>query len=113
MPEGNETLLALDLKRGKPLWTGSRELRVFSEPALHDSRLYVNLPDTSILALDPRTGREAGRTTPAFGAVGPLLRGADCELGAAAAGGHGALRGKRSGGLGGSAPCPGCIRLLA
>ncbi|MCX4878844.1 PQQ-binding-like beta-propeller repeat protein [Streptomyces sp. NBC_00847] len=70
MPEGNETLLALDLKRGKPLWTGSRELRVFSEPALHDSRLYVNLPDTSILALDPRTGREAGRTTPAFGAVG-------------------------------------------
>ncbi|MCX5059397.1 PQQ-binding-like beta-propeller repeat protein [Streptomyces sp. NBC_00201] len=67
---GNETLLALDLKRGKPLWTSSRELRVFSEPSLHDGRLYVNLPDTSILALDPRTGREIGRTTPSFDTEG-------------------------------------------
>ena len=63
---GNETLLALDLKRGKPLWTSSRDLRVFSEPAFHDGRLYVTMPDTSILALDPRTGKEIGRTTPSF-----------------------------------------------
>jgi outer membrane protein assembly factor BamB len=67
---GNETLLALDLKRGKPLWTSSRELRVFSEPAIHDGRLYVNMPDTSILALDPRTGKEIGRTTPSFDTAG-------------------------------------------
>jgi outer membrane protein assembly factor BamB len=67
---GNETLLALDLQRGKPLWTSSRELRVFSEPALHDGRLYVTMPDTSILALDPRTGREIGRTAPAFDTEG-------------------------------------------
>ncbi|MEU9954491.1 serine/threonine-protein kinase [Streptomyces sp. NPDC050982] len=63
---GNETLLALDLKRGKPLWTSSRDLRVFSEPALHDGRLYVTMPDTSILALDPRTGKEIGRTASSF-----------------------------------------------
>ncbi|MGP4043859.1 protein kinase domain-containing protein [Streptomyces sp. 2A115] len=67
---GNETLLALDVKRGKPLWTSSRELRVFSEPAIHDGRLYVNLPDTSILALDPRTGKEIGRTAPSFDTQG-------------------------------------------
>lgn len=84
---GNETLLALDLKRGKPLWTSSRELRVFSEPAIHDGRLYVNMPDTSVLALDPRTGKEIGRTAPSFdtegrsfeeltpGSVPPLLVG--------------------------------------
>ncbi|MET7480372.1 PQQ-binding-like beta-propeller repeat protein [Streptomyces sp. NPDC005648] len=67
---GNETLLALDLKQGKPLWTSSRDLRVFSEPALHDGRLYVNLPNTAILALDPRTGREIGRTSPSFDTEG-------------------------------------------
>ncbi|MEU6142785.1 serine/threonine-protein kinase [Streptomyces sp. NPDC047081] len=67
---GNETLLALDLKRGKPLWTSSRDLRVFSEPSLHDGRLYVNLPDTSVIALDPRTGREIGRTAPSFDTEG-------------------------------------------
>ncbi|MEW2403291.1 serine/threonine-protein kinase [Streptomyces sp. NPDC046862] len=67
---GNETLLALDLKRGKPLWTSSRDLRVFSEPAIHDGRLYVNMPDTSILALDPRTGKEIGRTAPSFDTEG-------------------------------------------
>ncbi|MGI5460754.1 protein kinase domain-containing protein [Streptomyces sp. CA-249302] len=67
---GNETLLALDLKRGKPLWTSSRELRVFSEPSLHDGRLYVNMPDTSVIALDPGTGREIGRTKPSFDTEG-------------------------------------------
>ncbi|GAA4006117.1 serine/threonine-protein kinase [Streptomyces plumbiresistens] len=67
---GNETLLALDLKRGKPLWTSSRELRVFSEPAYHQGRLYVMMPDTSILALDPRTGKEIGRTAPSFDTEG-------------------------------------------
>ncbi|MEV5437513.1 PQQ-binding-like beta-propeller repeat protein [Streptomyces sp. NPDC052682] len=63
---GNETLLALDLKHGKPLWSSSRDLRIFSEPSLHDGRLYVVMPDTSVLALDPRTGREIGRTAPSF-----------------------------------------------
>jgi len=67
---GNETLLALDLKHGKPLWTSSRDLRIFSEPALHNGRLYVNLPNTSVLALDPRTGREIGRTAPSFDTEG-------------------------------------------
>ncbi|MDH6214031.1 protein kinase domain-containing protein [Streptomyces pseudovenezuelae] len=67
---GNETLLALDLTHGKPLWTSSRELRVFSEPAVHDGRLYVTMPDTSVLALDPRTGREIGRTDPSFDTSG-------------------------------------------
>ncbi|WP_367325031.1 PQQ-binding-like beta-propeller repeat protein [Streptomyces sp. HUAS ZL42] len=67
---GNETLLALDLKRGKPLWTSSRELRVFSEPAFHEGRLYVTMPDTGILALDPRTGKEIGRTAPSFDTQG-------------------------------------------
>lgn len=67
---GNETLLALDLKRGKPLWTSSRDLRVFSEPALHDGRLYVTMPNTSVLALDPRTGKEIGRTTSSFDTEG-------------------------------------------
>ncbi|MFJ6080077.1 PQQ-binding-like beta-propeller repeat protein [Streptomyces sp. NPDC092369] len=67
---GNETLLALDLTHGKPLWTSSRELRVFSEPAVHDGRLYVSMPDTSVLALDPRTGKEIGRTDPSFDTSG-------------------------------------------
>lgn len=67
---GNETLLALDVERGKPLWTSSRELRVFSEPAFHEGRLYVTMPDTSILALDPGTGKEIGRTTPSFDTQG-------------------------------------------
>ncbi|MFJ4784023.1 PQQ-binding-like beta-propeller repeat protein [Streptomyces sp. NPDC088794] len=67
---GNETLLALDLTQGKPLWTSSRELRVFSEPAVQDGRLYVTMPDTSVLALDPRTGKEIGRTDPSFDTSG-------------------------------------------
>jgi outer membrane protein assembly factor BamB len=67
---GNETLLALDVKRGKPLWSSSRDLRVFSEPAYHAGRLYVTMPDTSILALDPRTGKEIGRTAPSFDTAG-------------------------------------------
>ncbi|MGW3291989.1 protein kinase domain-containing protein [Streptomyces sp. NPDC001002] len=67
---GNETLLALDLTHGKPLWTSSRELRVFSEPAVQDGRLYVTMPDTSVLALDPRTGKEIGRTAPSFDTSG-------------------------------------------
>lgn len=67
---GNETLLALDVKRGKPLWSSSRDLRVFSEPAYHAGRLYVTMPDTSILALDPETGKEIGRTAPSFDTAG-------------------------------------------
>ncbi|RRR82345.1 serine/threonine-protein kinase [Streptomyces sp. RP5T] len=67
---GNETLLALDVKHGKPLWSSSRDLRVFSEPAYHDGRLYVTMPDTGIVALDPRTGREIGRTAPSFDTSG-------------------------------------------
>jgi len=67
---GNETLLALDVKRGKPLWTSSRDLRVFSEPAFHAGRLYVTMPDTSVLALDPDTGKEIGRTAPSFDTEG-------------------------------------------
>jgi outer membrane protein assembly factor BamB len=67
---GNEALLALDLKRGEPLWSSSRQLRVFSEPSLHKGRLYVNMPDTSVLALDPRTGKEIGRTDPSFDTEG-------------------------------------------
>lgn len=67
---GNETLLALDVKRGKPLWSSSRDLRVFSEPSYHDGRLYVTMPDTSVLALDPRTGKEIGRTSPSFDTAG-------------------------------------------
>jgi serine/threonine protein kinase/outer membrane protein assembly factor BamB len=67
---GNETLLAFDLERGKPLWSSSRELRVFSEPSFHEGRLYVAMPDTSILALDPRTGKEIGRTAPSFDTEG-------------------------------------------
>ncbi|MFF0096558.1 PQQ-binding-like beta-propeller repeat protein [Streptomyces canus] len=67
---GNETLLALDVKKGKPLWSSSRDLRVFSEPAYHAGRLYVTMPDTSILALDPRTGKEIGRTAPSFDTAG-------------------------------------------
>ncbi|MFF4029749.1 PQQ-binding-like beta-propeller repeat protein [Streptomyces sviceus] len=63
---GNETLLALDVKHGKPLWSSSRDLRVFSEPAYHAGRLYVTMPDTSIVALDPGTGKEIGRTAPSF-----------------------------------------------
>ncbi|MCX5259377.1 serine/threonine-protein kinase [Streptomyces canus] len=67
---GNETLLALDVKKGKPLWSSSRDLRVFSEPAYHAGRLYVTMPDTSIVALDPRTGKEIGRTNPSFDTTG-------------------------------------------
>jgi outer membrane protein assembly factor BamB len=67
---GNETLLALDVKRGKPLWSSSRDLRVFSEPAYHQGRLYVTMPDTSILALDPGSGKEIGRTRPSFDTAG-------------------------------------------
>ncbi|WP_328744941.1 serine/threonine-protein kinase [Streptomyces sp. NBC_00285] len=67
---GNETLLALDVKRGKPLWSSSRDLRVFSQPAYHAGRLYVTMPDTSILALDPGTGKEIGRTAPSFDTAG-------------------------------------------
>ncbi|MDH6553155.1 outer membrane protein assembly factor BamB [Streptomyces sp. SAI-208] len=67
---GNETLLALDVKRGKPLWSSSRDLRVFSEPAYHEGRLYVTMPDTSVLALDPATGKEIGRTAPSFDTAG-------------------------------------------
>ncbi|MEU9166457.1 PQQ-binding-like beta-propeller repeat protein [Streptomyces sp. NPDC048420] len=67
---GNETLLALDVKRGKPLWSSSRDLRVFSEPAYHAGRLYVMMPDTSVLALDPGTGKEIGRTAPSFDTAG-------------------------------------------
>ncbi|GLP64565.1 serine/threonine protein kinase [Streptomyces sp. TUS-ST3] len=67
---GNETLLALDVKRGKPLWSSSRDLRVFSEPAYHAGKVYVTMPDTSILALDPRTGKEIGRTAPSFDTAG-------------------------------------------
>ncbi|KUN58592.1 hypothetical protein AQJ46_42710 [Streptomyces canus] len=67
---GNETLLALDVKKGKPLWSSSRDLRVFSEPAYHAGRLYVTMPDTSIVALDPRTGKEIGRTNPSFDTAG-------------------------------------------
>ncbi|WP_053852447.1 serine/threonine-protein kinase [Streptomyces sp. NRRL B-24085] len=67
---GNETLLALDVKRGKPLWSSSRDLRVFSEPSYHAGRLYVTMPDTSVLALDPGTGKEIGRTAPSFDTAG-------------------------------------------
>ncbi|MFG2466775.1 PQQ-binding-like beta-propeller repeat protein [Streptomyces canus] len=67
---GNETLLALDVKKGKPLWSSSRDLRVFSEPSYHAGRLYVTMPDTSIVALDPRTGKEIGRTNPSFDTTG-------------------------------------------
>ncbi|MFE3032679.1 PQQ-binding-like beta-propeller repeat protein [Streptomyces canus] len=63
---GNEALLALDVKHGKPLWSSSRDLRVFSEPSYHAGRLYVTLPDTGIVALDPATGKEIGRTAPSF-----------------------------------------------
>ncbi|MEU3338725.1 serine/threonine-protein kinase [Streptomyces sp. NPDC002144] len=66
----HETLLALDLRHGKPLWTSDRDLRVFSEPSLHDGRLYVTMPDTSVLALDPRTGKEIGRTGRSFDTTG-------------------------------------------
>ncbi|MEU1269401.1 PQQ-binding-like beta-propeller repeat protein [Streptomyces sp. NPDC005799] len=66
----HETLLALDLRHGKPLWTSDRDLRVFSEPSLHDGRLYVTMPDTSVLALDPRTGQEIGRTGRSFDTTG-------------------------------------------
>nr|WP_239157683.1 serine/threonine-protein kinase [Streptomyces sp. SID13726] len=67
---GNETLLAYDVKRGKPLWSSSRDLRIFSEPAYYEGRLYVTMPDTSILALDPRTGKEISRTDPSFDTAG-------------------------------------------
>ncbi|MER6282977.1 protein kinase domain-containing protein [Streptomyces sviceus] len=63
---GNEALLALDVKHGKPLWSSSRDLRVFSEPAYYAGRLYVTMPDTGIVALDPATGKEIGRTAPSF-----------------------------------------------
>ncbi|MGW6271611.1 protein kinase domain-containing protein [Streptomyces sp. NPDC055060] len=62
----NETVLALDLKRGKPLWTTSRELRIFSEPSVRGDTLYATMPDSSVIAVDIRTGRERWRSAPSF-----------------------------------------------
>lgn len=62
----DETILALDLESGKPLWNSSRELRIFSEPVVHNSRLYVIMPDTSVLVLDARTGKQLWRTETSF-----------------------------------------------
>ncbi|MEU6675308.1 serine/threonine-protein kinase [Streptomyces sp. NPDC046925] len=62
----NETVLALDLKRGKPLWTTSRELRIFSEPSVRGDTLYATMPDSSVIAVDIRTGRESWRSAPSF-----------------------------------------------
>ena len=50
--------------------SSSRDLRVFSEPSYHAGRLYVTMPDTSIVALDPRNGKEIGRTNPSFDTTG-------------------------------------------
>ncbi|MFC8127564.1 PQQ-binding-like beta-propeller repeat protein [Streptomyces sp. NPDC057302] len=58
----NETVLALDLKRGKPLWTTSRELRIFSEPSVRGDNLYATMPDSSVIAINIRTGRERWRS---------------------------------------------------
>ncbi|MEV0319486.1 PQQ-binding-like beta-propeller repeat protein [Streptomyces sp. NPDC050658] len=65
----NETVLALDLKRGKPLWTTSRELRIFSEPSVRGETLYATMPDTSVIAVDIRTGKERWRSEPSFTAA--------------------------------------------
>ncbi|MGW7072652.1 protein kinase domain-containing protein [Streptomyces sp. NPDC054855] len=62
----NETVLALDLKRGKPLWTTSRELRIFSEPSVRGDTLYATMPDSSVIAINTRTGRERWRSEPSF-----------------------------------------------
>ncbi|MGW6026065.1 outer membrane protein assembly factor BamB family protein [Streptomyces sp. NPDC055099] len=62
----NETVLALDLKRGKPLWTTSRDLRIFSEPSVRGDTLYATMPDSSVIAVDTRTGRERWRSEPSF-----------------------------------------------
>ncbi|MZD03860.1 PQQ-binding-like beta-propeller repeat protein [Streptomyces sp. SID5785] len=78
----NEIVLALDLKRGKPLWTTSRELRVFSEPTVSGGLLYATTPDSSVVAIDTRTGRERWRTRPP---VSP--DGADAEDGKGGKGG--------------------------
>lgn len=63
----NETVLALDLKRGKPLWTTSRELRIFSEPSVRGDTLYATMPDSSVIAVNTLTGRERWRSEPSFG----------------------------------------------
>ncbi|MFF3400327.1 PQQ-binding-like beta-propeller repeat protein [Streptomyces sp. NPDC002659] len=63
---GYETILALDLDSGKPLWTSSRELRIFDKPAVYDNRLYVTMPNTSVLVLDARTGKQLWRTKTSF-----------------------------------------------
>ncbi|MGW0907775.1 serine/threonine-protein kinase [Streptomyces sp. NPDC002853] len=63
----NETVLALDLKRGKPLWTTSRELRIFSEPSVRGDTLYATMPDSSVIAINTLTGRERWRSKPSFG----------------------------------------------
>ncbi|MCQ4212285.1 protein kinase domain-containing protein [Streptomyces longispororuber] len=60
----NEIVLALDLKRGKALWTTSRELRVFSEPTVSGDTLYATTPDSSVIAINTRTGKERWRTKP-------------------------------------------------
>lgn len=62
----NETVLALDLKRGKPLWTTSRELRIFSEPSVRGDTLYATMPDSSVIAINTLTGRERWRSEPSF-----------------------------------------------
>ncbi|MFF1759866.1 PQQ-binding-like beta-propeller repeat protein [Streptomyces sp. NPDC058266] len=66
----NEMVLALDLKRGKALWTTSRELRVFSEPSVRGTTLFATTPDSSVVAINTRTGRERWRTKPAVAADG-------------------------------------------
>ncbi|MFG3370741.1 PQQ-binding-like beta-propeller repeat protein [Streptomyces sp. NPDC090032] len=63
-------VLALDLKRGKAPWTTSRELPVFSEPSVRGTTLYATTPDSSIVAINTRTGRERWRTKPAVAADG-------------------------------------------
>lgn len=62
----NETVLALDLKRGKPLWTTSRDLRIFSEPSVRGDTLYATMPDSSVIAVNTRTGKERWRSAPSF-----------------------------------------------
>lgn len=71
---GSEMLLALDLKNGEPLWTTSRQLRIFSEPSLRNGELYTLLPDDSVLAVNARTGKEVWRSAPALddGKQGPV-----------------------------------------
>ncbi|MEV0524544.1 serine/threonine-protein kinase [Streptomyces sp. NPDC050439] len=62
----NETVLALDLERGKPLWTTSRDLRIFSEPSVRGDTLYATMPDSSVIAVNTHTGRERWRSEPSF-----------------------------------------------